>query len=265
MQSKTENWSSGDPYEYFMGRWSRQMAPVFLDWLRLPGNLHWLDVGCGTGALSEAILIHNSPASIHAVDPSAKFLEKAEERLGNQVIFKNGGASDLPLESQSCNVVVSGLALNFFPNIDRAFSEMKRVLKPGGTLAAYVWDYAGRMELLRIFWDAAVRLDPAATKVDEGIRFRICNIRNLQEIFLNAGLIDVKASNLDILTVFHDFDDYWNPFLGGQGPAPGYFAGLDPDIQEKLKTEIRERLPLEKDGSIHLMARAIGIRGTCMK
>jgi ubiquinone/menaquinone biosynthesis C-methylase UbiE len=257
-----DSWDSGDPYEYFMGRWSKLMAPVFLEWLNCPANLLWLDIGCGTGALSEAIFKHNKPAKLSCVDPSSEFLEKAMQRLSGNVDFSVGNASDIPRDSQIFDVVVSGLALNFFPDVNSAFAEMKRILKPNGTLAAYVWDYNDRMDFLKLFWDIACELDPDAQKLHEGFRFPICHPFRLVEIFEKAGLSDIKTSNLDISTVFRDFNDYWNPFLGGQGPAPSYVATLNEDKREQLKKALYKKLPIESDGSIKLLARAIGIQGT---
>ncbi len=263
MKNTGDTWNSGYPYEYFMGRWSKLMAPVFLQWLKAAGGLSWLDVGCGTGALSEAIYSHCKPAGLSGIDPSAEFLESARERLPEGGDFVPGNASNIPKPDKTFDMVVSGLALNFFPDLSGAFSEMKRVLKPNGVVAAYVWDYAGRMDFLRLFWDAAGEVDPEASRLDEGIRFPICNIDNLENAFQEAGLADIKTSYLDITTTFRNFEDYWNPFLGGQGPAPGYLAALREDLQEKLKMTIHRKLPLESDGSIKLLARAIAVQGVC--
>ena len=157
MNQLHDSWNSGDPYEYFMGRWSKLTAPLFLKWLNVPYHLSWLDIGCGTGALSEAVYNNCKPANLSCIDPSIKFLEKTKERLPEEVDFAVGTASNIPKANDKFDIVVSGLALNFFPDLPSAFSEMKRVLKPNGTIAAYVWDYSGRMDFLRHFWDAALR------------------------------------------------------------------------------------------------------------
>ena len=158
-------------------------------------------------------------------------------------------------------MVVSGLALNFSPDLDGALSEMKRISKPGGLIAAYVWDYSDRMDLLRYFWDAATLLDPKSIELDEGIRFPICNTAKLKNAFQQTGLKEVEVTTLDIKTLFKDFDDYWNPFLGGQEPAPTYLTSISKNLQEKLKKEINNNLPFEPDGSIKLLARAISVKG----
>jgi len=258
---RTDSWSSGDPYEYFMGRWSRLMAPVFLDWVRAPVNLSWLDIGCGTGALSEAIARHGNPGYLCGVDPSEAYIEKAKQKKTPGADFVRGSAGELPVADHSFDIVVSGLALNFFPDLAAALNDIKRVMKKKATFAAYVWDYAGRMEFLRYFWDVVVELDADAAALEEGNRFPVCREDQLQEAFRQAGFTAIETSMLDVDTVFTGFDDYWNPFLGGQGPAPGYLASVDKVQQDKLKAAVKARLPVEDNGSIKLIARAIAIRG----
>lgn len=258
-----DRWNSRDPYEYFMGRWSKLIAPLFLEWLNFSQNLSWLDIGCGTGALSEAIYNHYKPAYVCCIDPSAEFLEKAKERLSGEGDFTVGSASNIPRPNDTFDIVVSGLALNFFPDLPIAFSEMKRVLKSNSTIAAYVWDYADRMDFLRLFWDAARDADQNAYKFDEGLRFTICNTDNLKAAFEKAGLTNIKTTYLDIHTVFKNFEDYWNPFLSKQGPAPGYLTSLNEDLQDAIKTNILKKIQIEPSGSIKLLARAIAVRGVC--
>jgi SAM-dependent methyltransferase len=261
MNKVKDLWYDGNPYEYFMGRWSKLMAPVFLNWLNLPSSLTWLELGCGTGALSEAILQHYNPSNLTSIDPSEGFLEIAKKRLQNKGNFLTGNAVDLPFEDNTIDIIVSGLALNFFPNLKSALAEMKRVSKPKGIIAAYVWDYAGRIDLLRYFWDAAILIDPQSRHLDEGIRFPICKPDNLENAFQRAGLSEVEVTTLDIITLFKDFEDYWNPFLGGQGPAPSYLASLSQNLQDELRIMVKNKLPVEPDGSIRLLGRAIAIKG----
>lgn len=239
------------------------MAPVFLNWLQLPAGLHWLDLGCGTGALSEAIANNCRPGGLTGVEPSPEFLEKAKKKLSGRGNFLPGSATSIPAQDDAVDVVVSGLALNFFPDLDAALVEMQRVLKPGGTMAAYVWDYADRMDFLRIFWDTVLETDPGSKALDEGARFTICNRMELEKAFSGIGLAKVETAFLDIETVFASFDDYWTPFLGGQGPAPGYLASLDQPKLEAFNIAIQKKLPIEADGSIRLLARAIGVKGVC--
>ena len=261
-QRAADVWASGDAYEPYVGRWSRLVASEFLEWLNLPPGLHWLDVGCGTGALSEAILDRCAPAALLGVDSSEGYLAHARARLGDQrARFEVGDARRLPVPDGSFDAVVSGLVLNFVPEPDRLVAEMCRAARYPGTVAVYVWDYADRMELMRHFWDAAVELDPAALELDEGRRFPICHPSRLRALFTAGGVRDVQVRTIDVPTVFRDFDDYWTPFLGGQAPAPGYCMSLPEDRRDALRERIRARLPLADDGTIRLIARAWAVRG----
>jgi SAM-dependent methyltransferase len=167
----SDNWRLGNPYERYVGRWSRRVAPGFLAWLDVPSGKRWLDVGCGTGALCAEILEHCAPTSLSGVEPSEGFLNVARETLPSRVTLCPGNAAAIPLADAAVDAVVSGLVLNFVPDLGVALKEMARVAATGATFGAYVWDYAGKMELMRYFWDAAVALDPAAAKLDEGVRF----------------------------------------------------------------------------------------------
>jgi SAM-dependent methyltransferase len=255
-------WGRGDPYEQYVGRWSRRVAPLFLDWLGAAPGLAWLDVGCGTGALAAAILDGCSPASVVGVDPAPGFVASAREHLGDRASFVVGDAGALPLADGSVDAVVSGLVLNFVPDPHAAADEAVRVARPGGTIAAYVWDYAGRMDLMRRFWDAAAALDPEASRLDEGPRFPLAHPDALAAVLTGAGCAAVTTTAIDIPTVFTGFDDYWEPFLGGQGPAPAYTMSLDAAAREALRARLDATLPREPDGSIALVARAWAVRGT---
>jgi SAM-dependent methyltransferase len=256
----SDTWEHGDPYEQYVGRWSRLVAPRFVSWLNIPAGRRWLDVGCGTGALGAAILDHGSPLSVVGVEPSNGFLEKAKEQLGHRMTLRSGSAAAIPLEDGAVDVSVSGLVLNFVPDGRAALGEMARVTIAGGTIGAYVWDYAGKMELMRHFWDAAAELDPAAARMDEGARFSVCRPEALTELFESAGLRGTEVTAIDVTTLFASFEDYWRPFLGGQGPAPAYAMALDAPIRARLRDAIRGRIPLQTDGSISLTARAWAIR-----
>ncbi len=265
MNKVADKWNSGDPYEYFMGRWSTLMALTFLDWLNFPYDKSWLDLGCGTGALSENIYLRCNPTNLTCLDPSAEFLKKAEKRLKGNGNFVVGNASNIPVNENSFDIIAMGLSLNFFPNLKSTFSEMKRVLKQEGTIAAYVWDYSEGMEFIRFFWDAAFEIDPNSHSLDEGNRFPICDINKLKLEFENAELSNIKASYLTIETNFRNFEDYWNPFLGAQGPAPGYLASINKTLQYNLKEMLYRKLKIELNGSIKLQAKAIAIKGVCKK
>jgi SAM-dependent methyltransferase len=261
----SDTWERGDPYERYVGRWSRRVAPLFLSWLAIPAGRRWVDVGCGTGALCAAIVDHGSPLSVVGVEPSEGFLAIARARHAGRVVVHRGSATAIPMGDASVDVVVSGLVLNFVPDQPAALSEMARVTGNGGTIAAYVWDYAEKMELMRFFWDSAVELRPQAAELDERHRFPGCRPDALGELFSGGGLHEVQVTAIDVATPFATFEDYWQPFLGGQGPAPTYAMALDPAARAQLRDRIRERLPIAEDGSISLTARAWAIRGRVAK
>ena len=256
-------WASGDAYERYMGRWSRPVAARFVEWLARRHGTSWLDVGCGTGALSETILEHASPERVVDVDLSFEYLKLAKRRLTSAgVRFIVARAQQLPFPADAFDAVVSGLALNFVPTPGAVVSEMRRVARQGAVVAVYLWDYAGAMQLIRYFWDAAVALDKDAAAMDEGQRFPLCSPDRLEALFRESGLEDVVSRPIDVPTHFIDFDDYWLPFLGAQGPAPGYVMTLNEERRGRLRDTIRHALPVAKDGSIALTARAWAVRGT---
>ncbi len=255
-------WASGDAYEPYVGRWSRPVARELLAWLGLPPNLHWLDVGSGTGALSQVLLHNAAPREVVGIDQSDGYVAYARARVTDErVTFQVADAQSLPFPDARFDAAVSGLVLNFVPDKARAVGEMRRAVRPGGTVAVYVWDYAGRMQLMRRFWDAAIALDPAARDLDEGSRFPICKPEPLAALFQQAGLQTVETRAIDVPTLFRDFDDYWSPFLGGQAPAPGYCAALTEERRASLREHLRADLPTRPDGTIHLIARAWAVRG----
>lgn len=256
-----DTWEQGRAYERYVGRWSREVASRFLEWLRVRPDRRWLDVGCGTGAVCAAILERSAPASVDGVEPSKGLLELAVDRLGSRVTFHRADAASLPLDDDSFDAVVSGLVLNFVPDVEAALGEMTRVGADGAVVAAYVWDYAGRMQFMRWFWDVAADLDASATELDEGTRFPDCTPEALTWRFAAAGLLDVETTAIEVPTVFTDFNDYWSPFLGGQGPAPAYAMSLEESARARLRERLRERIPTRDDGSIALVARAWAVRG----
>lgn len=265
IQSGAESqWARGADYDPYIGRWSRLVAREFLSWLGLPVGLSWIDVGTGTGSLCRTVLETVAPRRIVGVDASTDYVQYARERISSaNAFFDVCDARDLPFEDSSFDAAISGLVLNFVPEPDLAVREMTRVVRKGGTLGAYVWDYAGEMQLIRHFWEAAAELDPAASELDEGARFEISRPDHFGRLFRSSGslrIVQVRA--IDVPTVFRDFDDYWEPFLGGQGPAPHYLTSLTEERRVALRDLLRLRLPNAPDGSISLKARAWAVRAT---
>ena len=255
-------WASGAAYEPYVGRWSRLVAGEFVGWLEMPRQQRWLDTGCGTGALSEAILGSGQARAVVGIDPSDGYIAYARAHVTDpRASFRIGDAQALPVDDHAFDAAVSGLMLNFVAVKEQALAEMRRAVRPGGVVGAYVWDYAGEMQLIRHFWDAVVALDPAARELDEGRRFPIAKPEPLSALFRGVGLRGVKARAIDVPTVFKDFDDYWSPFLGGQGPAPGYCMSLPEERRAALRERIRHRLPVRADGTIPLIARAWAVKG----
>jgi SAM-dependent methyltransferase len=256
-------WAAGAAYEAYMGHWSRQVGREFVAWLAVPPKARWVDVGCGAGALADTILRHADPKGVEGVDPSHGFIEYARARItDSRAHFSVGDARWLPQPNGVADSVVAGLALNFIPNAVLAVKEMRRVASPKkGVIAAYVWDYAEGMEMLRTFWKAATELDERARPLDERSRFPNCDPISLKKLFESAELTDVEVQAIEVTALFRNFDDYWTPFLGGQGPAPTYVASLTEGDRARLRERVRAALPTRPDSAIHLNARAWAVRG----
>jgi SAM-dependent methyltransferase len=262
VNSEDENWAAGDAYEAFMGRWSQRLAEKFIFWLGSEPNQKWLDVGCGTGALALAISNFANPSLVVACDPSEAFIDHAKNRITDpRVVLMVAGTGSLPDNPGGFEWVVSGLLLNFLPDPQKSVQEMREHTVPGGIVAAYVWDYADRMEYLRIFWDEVVAMDPSARELDEGLRFPICQQEALEDLFKAAGMKDVKSVAIEIPVHFEKFSDYWQPFLGGTGPAPLYVASLNSEKRTELQDRLKNRLMVGIKGGITLAARAWAVRG----
>jgi SAM-dependent methyltransferase len=260
--SSTGLWASDHAYEKYMGRWSRRIAPHFLDWLSIPTEAKWIDIGCGTGVLSSAILANCMPSSVVGIDPSEIFVKAARAQLTDSRFRCQQGSSEaLPYEDGEFSVAVSGLVLNFVGDKNKAVAEMKRVVIPGGSVALYVWDYAGHMQIMRYFFDTASELDDRAKEFDDGVKAPICRPGPLSNLFKDAGFVDIGVQYLDMPAAFDNFDDYWIPFLGGTGSAPKYCTSLPPAAQARLREKLRSRRPTGPDGEILLAVRAWAIKG----
>ena len=262
MPDADRSWNVAADYEEYMGRWSRLLAPHFVSWLAVPPDTHWLEVGCGTGALTAAICAEARPAAVIACDASASFIGHARKHLADpRVSFVVAKVGALPTHHCGFGSVTSALALNFFPEPAAAVEEKRKITARGGLVSACVWDYAGRMEFLRHFWDAAAVVDPRSAGLDEGRRFPLCQPAALEALFQKAGLHDVAWQAIEITTRFPDFGSFWTPFLSGTGPAPSYVASLEDDLREALANRLSRVLPREPDGAISLAARAWAVRG----
>jgi ubiquinone/menaquinone biosynthesis C-methylase UbiE len=252
-------WNDAAGYESYVGHWSRAIAPRFLDWLALPSGLRWLDVACGTGALTSAIFASCDPDEVVGVDASPDYLESARASCRNsRVQFIVGDAKVLAFPASSFDVAVSGLALNFIA-FDRALAEQHRVVRPGGTIAAYVWDYAGEYEFARRFWDAALSIDPRAAAYDPGGKAKICSQQNLRQALLAAGCTAVESCVIDHWGEFPSREAYWHAFDGRQGSTSEYLSLLTDEQRMRLRDTLLS--PMNPDGPVKLKVRALAVKG----
>lgn len=262
MNSSDDKWVAGDAYEAYMGRWSRLVARGFVEWLHPEPAANWLEVGCGTGALTSTICDLCDPASVIACDPSRPFIEHARCNLSDaRVSFLAAGADALPIRDGGFDVAVSGLVLNFLPDPGVAVASIRERLRKGGIVAGYVWDYSEGMQFLKLFWEEATALDSRAAALDEGKRFPLCRAAALDSLLRTTGFAQVKTHAVDILTHFTTFEDYWTPFLRGTGPAPSYVASLDLSGRDALRERLRRRLGTGGDKGVQLRARAWAVCG----
>jgi SAM-dependent methyltransferase len=243
--------SESDGYERFMGRWSRRLAPLFVTFAGVTEGDHVLDVGSGTGALSAAAADVES-VQVTGIEPSPAYVRYAQEHADAR--FQVGDALALPFPDDAFDRTLSMLVLNFVPDAPAALQQMIRVTRPGGVVAAAVWDYGDGMQMLRTFWDAAVALDPGAAPRDER-NMPLCTRGALAELWHTHGLRDVDEQPLSIDLAFASFDEYWQPFLAGQGPAGVYVSTLSESARRALESRLRA------DVDLTLRARAWAVRG----
>lgn len=257
-------WSGTDAYEAYMGRWSRPMAQAFVAWFAAPKAGRWLDVGCGTGALTAAVLAAADPIEVVGIDPSTEFLGTANAHLSDpRARFEVGDARALPVAIGGYDAVVAGLVLNHVPDPAPAVAEMVRAARSGGAVGAYVWDYRGDMQLVRYFWEAVAATDADAATHDPRAHYHICRPDPLAALFRSAGLGDVEVGAIDVPLGFRDLDDYWLPHtMPGPAAPQRYVSALDDERKAALREQLRAVLPTAADGTIGLIGRAWTVRGT---
>jgi SAM-dependent methyltransferase len=245
-------------YELYMGRWSRQLAPMYVAFADPKNGDRVLDVGTGTGALVSVLEAALGSGDITGVDPSAGFIEYATKNArSSRMRFEVGDAQKLRFANASFDQALSMLVMNFIPDHDQAIGEMRRVTRPGGVVSACVWDYADGMESLRIFWDEVVALDPAAEPKHER-NMKLTREGQLGLLWKSAGLANIQEKPLVIDQAFKSFDDYWGPFLTGVGPGGAYVGSLSGEHRQQLEGRLRNRLG---NGAFTLKARAWCARG----
>jgi len=255
-----EMFSSAAAYEAYMGRWSARLAPLFADFVGLRNGGRVLDVGCGTGSMIQVVAERAPQAELVGVDPVQPFLDHARSRFSDpRVAFDRGSALELPYPDASFDYSLSLLVFQLLPEPAKAAAEMRRVTRPGGTVAACAWDGKG-LEMAAVLWEEGARLGLGGEWGGE----RQCSSQGaLAGLWGAAGLARVEEAALEIRTEFRSFDDYWLPLLGGVGPAGAYVAKLTPGQRDALREALRVRLLAGRpDGSFSLGARAWAVRGT---
>lgn len=263
-REKAAMFGDAESYDRFMGRWSRLLAPLLVEFTDIRDSGRILDVGSGTGSLAFTICERQTHCSVIGIDPSTQYVKYAtsQNRFGARVGFEVGDAQQLRFDKAFFDTSLSLLVFNFIPDSAKALRELTRVTKPGGRIAAAVWDYGAGMRMLRIFWDAAIGVDPRAAAVDEK-HMPLCRAGELTDLWRRAGLIDVREQALDITMHFASFADYWEPFLQGQGPAGAFARRLEPEKLQMLRDDLKRRFHLSReDAAFDLPARAWAARGT---
>jgi SAM-dependent methyltransferase len=254
-------WGGGD-YDLLMGRWSRLMAPLFIRFADVADGEHILEVGCGTGSLTRALLESGPNVQVTGVDGSADYIAINQEASGERrVKLERGDAQALSYPDDNFDRTISLLVMNFVPDAARAVMEMKRVTRIGGSVAAAVWDYGDGMEMLRHLWDEAAAIDDAALTKHEG-NMPLCRQGELAALWAECGLKSVADTGLTIQMDFSSFEDYWEPFVTGVGPSGSYVRSLEAVMQAKLRDRLREKLIGGRgDAPFSLKARAWAVRG----
>jgi SAM-dependent methyltransferase len=252
----------GSRYERFMGRWSEGLAPLLVGFADVRDDHLVLDVGSGTGSLARSVVDSVPSARVVGMEPARAFARHARAHtLSPRVQYVVGALPNIPHRGATFNRVLALLVLNFVADLEAALREMIRVTRPGGVIAAAVWDYGGGMDMLRVFWDEAVSADSAAGSRDER-HMPLCRGGELGALWRAHGLTAVEEPMLSVDAPFESLDDFWLPFLGGQGPAGMYVKGLPPAAREALRQNLRQRvLPDRADGGFVLTLRAWAVKG----
>jgi ubiquinone/menaquinone biosynthesis C-methylase UbiE len=250
-------------YDDFMGRWSRQVATQFLDWVGIERSLSWLDVGCGAGMLAQTVIKNCAPSSVTGADPLEKSIAAAKQHPDNEKIqFEIGDAQDLPFEDSKFDAVVSGLMIKFVPDKVKAIGEMKRVARPGSVIALYDWDMDSNMNTTRHFWSAVADVIPDRTEDRSTDRTPMTEIDSIAKMFEAAGVKAVQQSTISFTTHFRDLDDYWDPITRNSQNVGRFYQTMTEEQREAVHQRLKQILPFADDGSISFESRAVAVKGT---
>ena len=258
MAQGTQLFSDGTAYEQFMGRWTRAVGTIFLDWLAPRTDAHWLDVGCGTGVFTDLIVSTSSPTAVFAIDPSEPQIQLARKKpIAQRVNFRVADAQKLPFLDKAFDIVVSALALNFISDPRQALAEMCRVCQPNGIVAGYVWDFAaqrGPTSLIRTGLDQVGAKPPPVPGTEH------TELEALDSLFAGARLTDIESKTIDVAMSFADFNEFWQSQTPSYTPMGKIIAGLSGTESKKVIDWVCARLPAGPDGRITYSARANAIK-----
>lgn len=257
--------ADGDGYELNMGRWSRRLAEPFLDFVGLAEGERVLDVGCGTGGLTAALLRRVGAIEVQGVDLAAPYIDYARRQISDRrAAFRVGDACALEFADGSFDRVLSLLVLHFVPRAADAIAQMRRVARPGSVVGAAVWDARGGFVANRMFFDTAAALDPkAAPRRAKNYARPMTRPGELAAAWRDAGFTDVQETVLAIRMEFTSFADYWAPYLGNDGPGAEYVRTLAPDEKHRLEAAVRDAyLDGDPDGPRSYAALAWAVKGT---
>jgi len=249
--------AAADAYDRFMGRYSRPLAHELIAFARLEPGARVLDVGCGPGALTSALAEALGAGNVAAADPAEQFVGACSERVPGADV-RRAAAEQLPWPDRTFDATLSQLAVNFFADAPAGIAELRRVTRPGGVVAACTWDYVEKMEMLAVFWGAARSLEPDAP--DEAETMQLLTGDGLRAAWEAAGFEEIETARLSVESRYEDFDDFWEPFLHGVGPAGAYVSKVDDERRDAIREECRRRLG-DPTGPFALSAHATGVRG----
>jgi ubiquinone/menaquinone biosynthesis C-methylase UbiE len=252
--------TDGEAYERLMGRWSRAAGEIFLDWLALPKGLRWLDAGCGTGVFTRLVLDRCTPSAISAIDPSKDQVGYAKSRpTAGPVDYRVGDAQSLPFADEEFDVATMALVIAFLPDRKKAIAELKRVVRPGGTIATYHWDGPGNAYTQQPLIDALETM--GIKRVPSGPGYEDSRIDRLRNLFLAAGLDAVTTRSIEIQLTFKNFEEYWASETSLTNPIVRPIRDMSDADVERLKALLRNRLPIDGHGRIAYGARANAVKG----
>ena len=254
--------STYDRYDNFMGRWSREVAKQFVEWIDADEALSWLDVGCGAGMLSQSVAEQSTSSKVTGIDPLENSIVAARQHPNNAgIVFEVGDAQDLPFDDDQFDIAISGLMIKFIPDKVKAIREMKRVVRPGGIVALYDWDMDSNMNTTRHFWSAVSEVAPERMEDRATDRTPMTETESLAQFFEQSGLGNIEQRTISFSTKFRDIDDYWEPITNNVQNVGKFYDTLSEIQRADVLQKWKESLPIDSDGSISFESRAVAIKG----